>query len=84
MPLLYHAYVYLEFLILACTIYILAPSFLPQGLIQSVPFYVSDVHRTTLHPIYTGMLPQNRRHIRPDLHPFSFGVITSLNHHTST
>ena len=24
-PLLYHAYVYLEFLILACTIYILAP-----------------------------------------------------------
>jgi len=25
MPLLYHAYVYLEFLILACTIYILAP-----------------------------------------------------------
>ena len=28
MSLLYHAYVYLEFLILACTIYILAP-FLP-------------------------------------------------------
>ena len=27
MPLLYHAYVYLEFLILACTIYILAPVF---------------------------------------------------------
>ena len=27
MPLLYHAYVYLEFLILACTIYILAPPF---------------------------------------------------------
>ena len=26
MPLLYHAYVYLEFLILACTIYILAPA----------------------------------------------------------
>ena len=25
MSLLYHAYVYLEFLILACTIYILAP-----------------------------------------------------------
>ena len=25
MPLLYHAYVYLEFLILVCTIYILAP-----------------------------------------------------------
>ena len=28
MPLLYHAYVYLEFLILACTIYILAPEVL--------------------------------------------------------
>ena len=28
MLLLYHAYVYLEFLILACTIYILAPSLL--------------------------------------------------------
>ena len=27
MSLLYHAYVYLEFLILACTIYILAPSY---------------------------------------------------------
>lgn len=26
MSLLYHAYVYLEFLILACTIYILAPA----------------------------------------------------------
>ena len=29
MSLLYHAYVYLEFLIFACTIYILAPCFLP-------------------------------------------------------
>ena len=29
MPLLYHAYVYLEFLILACTIYILAPNIIP-------------------------------------------------------
>jgi len=28
MSLLYHAYVYLEFLILACTIYILAPEIL--------------------------------------------------------
>ena len=32
MPLLYHAYVYLEFLILACTIYILAP---PTGNLDS-------------------------------------------------
>ena len=52
-------------------------SFLPRGIIQSVPFYVSDVHRTTLHLIYAGMLPQNRRHIRSD-HPFNFGVIPSL------
>ena len=32
MPLLYHAYVYLEFLILACTIYILAPDFVTKPL----------------------------------------------------
>ena len=31
MPLLYHAYVYLEFLILACTIYILAPLFIDES-----------------------------------------------------
>ena len=31
MSLLYHAYVYLEFLILACTIYILAPEELRQS-----------------------------------------------------
>ena len=31
MSLLYHAYVYLEFLILACTIYILAPDALCHG-----------------------------------------------------
>ena len=31
MSLLYHAYVYLEFLILACTIYILAPEFVNEG-----------------------------------------------------
>lgn len=30
MFLLYHAYVYLEFLILACTIYILAPTYAPE------------------------------------------------------
>ena len=32
MSLLYHAYVYLEFLILACTIYILAPTLLTRKL----------------------------------------------------
>ena len=31
MSLLYHAYVYLEFLILACTIYILAPILVNDG-----------------------------------------------------
>ena len=31
MSLLYHAYVYLEFLILACTIYILAPGIVLSG-----------------------------------------------------
>ena len=29
---LYHAYVYLEFLILACTIYILAPTYLAHNM----------------------------------------------------
>ena len=40
MPLLYHAYVYLEFLILACTIYILAPAFktgeVDKGLLKGI------------------------------------------------
>jgi len=35
MSLLYHAYVYLEFLILACTIYILAPNLLKDLLDKS-------------------------------------------------
>lgn len=35
MPLLYHAYVYLEFLILACTIYILAPDYILLKFISS-------------------------------------------------
>ena len=36
MPLLYHAYVYLEFLILACTIYILAPKSYKKYIIGTV------------------------------------------------
>ena len=36
MFLLYHAYVYLEFLILACTIYILAPAFRKGGMEEMV------------------------------------------------
>ena len=43
-------------------------SFLPQGLIQSIPFYVSDVHRTILRLIYIEMLLQNHPHKLPDLH----------------
>lgn len=44
MFLLYHAYVYLEFLILACTIYILAPKFTywEHAGLMSKPEYVSD------------------------------------------
>lgn len=38
MFLLYHAYVYLEFLILACTIYILAPSDTITDLVKSVTY----------------------------------------------
>ena len=38
MPLLYHAYVYLEFLILACTIYILAPTRLRKVAKQCVNY----------------------------------------------
>ena len=37
-----------------------ACSFLLQGLIQSVPFYVLSVHRTILHLICIGMSPQSR------------------------
>ena len=36
MSLLYHAYVYLEFLILACTIYILAP-YIVTGQYENAP-----------------------------------------------
>ena len=56
MPLLYHAYVYLEFLILACTIYILAPAILhvlngwknylvDKGIYNSFSLYCSTVGR---------------------------------------
>ena len=43
-------------------------TYLPQGLIQSIPFYVSSVHRTILHLIYIGMSLQNHQHKPPDLH----------------
>ena len=45
MSLLYHAYVYLEFLILACTIYILAPMKLKKdnGELFS-PTYLKPIH----------------------------------------
>ena len=37
MSLLYHAYVYLEFLILACTIYILAPDDIKEYSSKDIP-----------------------------------------------
>ena len=46
MPLLYHAYVYLEFLILACTIYILAPYVSEHNAGMKVSnLYISQVKR---------------------------------------
>lgn len=53
MPLLYHAYVYLEFLILACTIYILAPenTILSSGnnfnAVRRVSWNVSDLRKSS-------------------------------------
>ena len=43
MFLLYHAYVYLEFLILACTIYILAPQYLIGKIIAAVAIIVAAI-----------------------------------------
>jgi hypothetical protein len=40
MSLLYHAYVYLEFLILACTIYILAPVFVLVFFVVVIASYI--------------------------------------------
>lgn len=45
MPLLYHAYVYLEFLILACTIYILAPAALKQDCPLNSNFRLQSILR---------------------------------------
>ncbi|WP_347161063.1 SpaA isopeptide-forming pilin-related protein, partial [Ruminococcus sp. 1001136sp1] len=57
MPLLYHAYVYLEFLILACTIYILAPDETKKPvLVANTEFKIYDldegkyVEQTTTYP----------------------------------
>ena len=48
MPLLYHAYVYLEFLILACTIYILAPLSIVVDTETGVNYLVHDTGITPL------------------------------------
>ena len=50
MPLLYHAYMYLEFLILACTIYILAPE---DGKLSSLP----DIEEIEEEEYYYGSEP---------------------------
>ena len=42
MPLLYHAYMYLEFLILACTIYILAPLPITEDVAQMFQAIIED------------------------------------------
>ena len=46
MSLLYHAYVYLEFLILACTIYILAPGSYEQKSVPTSKRGSSDLRKT--------------------------------------
>jgi putative transposase len=48
MFLLYHAYVYLEFLILACTIYILAPDFVLETVKQLIEKHGTDLSTETL------------------------------------
>ena len=48
MSLLYHAYVYLEFLILACTIYILAPDIV-KTMTEGGPYYATDVIATYVY-----------------------------------
>ena len=59
MPLLYHAYVYLEFLILACTIYILAPKIRKAVCCQGYNnFEKSAVKLEKLNGIETGGLTQ--------------------------
>ena len=63
MFLLYHAYVYLEFLILACTIYILAPAPLAGARIE-IPLH------TEADTVYLS-LPSRERGLK-------FGNIASL------
>ena len=48
MPLLYHAYVYLEFLILACTIYILAPEDILNAVRDWTEYYNTERYQWDL------------------------------------
>ena len=48
LSLLYHAYVYLEFLILACTIYILAPIQVSNEKLANALYKLSDKEREVI------------------------------------
>ena len=53
MFLLYHAYVYLEFLILACTIYILAPAYFRREAWREYYFYPETGFIAYYMPFYS-------------------------------
>ena len=54
MFLLYHAYVYLEFLILACTIYILAPLFACMNAKTVFHDWNADYYYNQVHTVHNG------------------------------
>ena len=59
MPLLYHAYVYLEFLILACTIYILAPLLMQRVIEIPEILNLSDVNVARVGESMTDVTDKN-------------------------
>lgn len=61
MPLLYHAYVYLEFLILACTIYILAPT---NALILELGMIAYNILRMIGQGTIGGRAPRQKRDVK--------------------
>ena len=68
MFLLYHAYVYLEFLILACTIYILAPTQFPKRLIVGkdraavplLPYLLSFAAGAMIYVVVEELIPESQ------------------------
>ena len=67
MPLLYHAYVYLEFLILACTIYILAPNLSDYGFIGELSL---DGRLRACRGILPMIIAAKKRKIKKLIVPF--------------